>query len=139
MANRVFRGSETQFRELFRIEKHIFERLVDWLRREAGLRDTRSQTAMQKVLIFLWILAHVESQQNTAHKWQISQSTVHAVFKQLLPMFLVLHQQYVTLPADDWLDEDVEVDLRFHGFNGCIGAVDGTHINAVVPPHLTGQ
>ncbi|KAK3353709.1 hypothetical protein B0T25DRAFT_581423 [Lasiosphaeria hispida] len=47
-----------------------------------------------------------------------------------LPRFESLHKAFVRLPPDDWLDPDVELNPKTNAFNGCIGAVDGTHIAA---------
>lgn len=133
LADSIYRGSPTQFKDLFRMERTHFKRLVVWLQYNAGLKGSRYQTSIQKVMIFLWILAHNESQRNTAHKFQVSQSTVSSIFKQLLPMFVKLHTVFVKPKPDDWLDPDIELNKQLNAFNGCIGAIDGTHIPAHIP------
>jgi hypothetical protein len=47
-------------------------------------------------------------------------------------MLLDLYRAYVTLPADDWLDPGIEFDPSMNHFNGCIGAIDGTLIDAFI-------
>ncbi len=84
-------------------------------------------------MMLLWIFAHGESQRNTAHRFQVTQSSVSRTVATLLPMFVSLHKAFVCLPDDDWVDPAVELDPKLNAFNGCIGAIDGTHIAADIP------
>ncbi len=115
------------------MDQLTFKKLVDWLFDKTGLVGTRYQTVEQKVMIFLWILAHAESQRNAAHFFQVSQSTVSEIVNNLLPKFESLHKAFVQLNHDSWLDPVVELDPKLNAFNGCIGAIDGTHIFAHIP------
>lgn len=131
-------SSDTQFRDLFRLNKRQFWQLLDWLQHH-GLTDSRFQTAPQKLIIFLWILAHSEPQRNTAHRFICAQSTVSAVFHTLLPLMVQLFQGFVKQPAASFVSPDVELAppgverSRYDGFSGCIGAIDGTLLNVSVP------
>jgi hypothetical protein len=59
-------------------------------------------------------------------------SYVHAVLKAILAEG-GLYDQYV-LPADGVIDIKItDPESRFKFFNGCVGALDGTHIPAVIP------
>lgn len=133
LAQKLLEGSDQQFKDLFRLDQPTFRRLVSWLQNNAGLRPSRHQSPELKVMVVLWILAHAESQRNTAHKFQVSQSTVSDIVSSVLPMLVSLHKAYVRLPADDWVDERIELDPVLNAFNGCIGAIDGTHIAAFIP------
>ncbi len=113
--------------------KWIFLELAAWLKANTGLVDSRYQTVEQKLMIFLWILAHNESQRNTAHRFQVSQSTVSEVMGTCLDKFKSLHRAFVRPNEDDWLDPEYELDPKLNAFNGCIGAIDGTHIHAFIP------
>lgn len=61
VAERLLDAPGRQFYDLFRMDKATFRLLVNWLRR-AGLAGTQYQSVEQKVLIFLYILAHNSSQ-----------------------------------------------------------------------------
>jgi predicted XRE-type DNA-binding protein len=132
LADNILNGSDTQFQDLFRLTKVVFAKLVRWLKENANLEDSRYMTAEQKVMIILWIFAQNESQRNTAHKFQISQSTVSEVIQGLLPKFVALHMAFVCPLDDEWLDPDIEFDPKLNAFNGCIGSIDGTHISAFI-------
>lgn len=58
-------------------------------------------------------------------------SYVHAVLKAILAEG-GLYDQYV-LPADGVIDLKITESEKFKFFNGCVGALDGTHIPAVIP------
>ena len=133
IVNGILDGSPVQFQQLFRLEKPVFLALVSWLKRHTGLRDGRYLSANLKVMIVLWIFAHNEDQRSASHRFQVSQSTVSRVVKRLLPRLVYLHTQFVRANEDDWLDPKIELDPKLNAFNGCIGAVDGTHIMAFVP------
>jgi hypothetical protein len=133
IANGILNGSDTQFKDLFRFSKPVFHLLVDWLCANSCLAPSRCQTPQQKVMVVLFILGHGATQRAAAHLFQITQSSVSAIFKTVLPMLVSLHTAFVRLPPDDWLDPTVECDPKLSAFNGCIGAIDGTHIGAHVP------
>jgi hypothetical protein len=139
LAERILEGSDTQFSDLFQMDKAAFHALVAWLRNNAGLEGSRYQIAEQKVMVVLWILGHAESQRNTAHKFQVSQSSVSRTMKTVLPMLVSLHYAFVRLSEDDWLDPAVELNPKTNAFNGCIGAIDGTHIAAYIPLRKQGR
>jgi hypothetical protein len=48
-------------------------------------------------------------------------------------MFVSLHIKIVKPMPAEWLDPEIELDRKLNAFNGCIGAVDGTHIHAHIP------
>ncbi|KAK0711758.1 hypothetical protein B0H67DRAFT_493400, partial [Lasiosphaeris hirsuta] len=121
------------FKDLMRMEKHTFHALVRWLQRHTGLRGTQHQTVEQKVMVTVYTLGIGAHQRTTAHKFQISQSTVSQIMTSMLPRLMSLHKAFVRLPPDDWLDPDVELNPKTNAFNGCIGAVDGTHTAAHIP------
>jgi hypothetical protein len=129
-ASRLQNGSEKQFRELFRMSKATFEALLRWLRINEGLRGTRYQTAEQKLMVVLYILGRGRDQRAAAHKFGITQSSISRTMTTVLPMLVSLHRAFVRLPEDDWLDPAVELNPKTSAFNGCIGAIDGTHIRA---------
>ncbi len=65
-ADELLQGSPVQFYDLFRMTRREFDPLVDWLAGQ-GLEDGRYLSLAHKVMVFLWILAHNESQRNAAH------------------------------------------------------------------------
>ena len=97
----ILHGSGGQFWNLFRMNKSTFYRLVNWLRVNAGLRRSRDISAEKKVLVVLWIFAHATVQRNTASRFGLCQATVCRIVDELLPMFVILHTEFVRLPEDN--------------------------------------
>ena len=127
-ATSILNGSAKQFKELFRMDRVLFGKLVNWLHVNTGLTDTRDHSIEQKLMILLWILAQGENQENAADFFHVSESTVSAIVDTLLPLLEGLHGAFVQQRADDWLDSVVELDPKLSAFNGCIGAIDSVHI-----------
>lgn len=133
IAMSLLHGPEQRFQDIFRLGKPAFCRLVRWLRDNTGLQGGRDILVEQKVMVVLWVLAHGEVQRNTAHRFGLCQATVCNIIEELLPMLVKLHQHFVRLPDDNWLDPAIELDPKLNAFNGCIGAIDGTHVAAYIP------
>ncbi len=131
-------ASPRRFEELFRMTRQEFDALVDWLS-NSGLEGSKYLSLAHKVMVFLWILGHNESQRNAAHRFHIGQGTVSKLVHEVLPGFVALHQAFVRPQEEDWLDPIIELDPKFNAFNGCIGAIDGTHIPAFVPVREQGR
>lgn len=126
-------GSETSFKDLFRLTRGIFLDLCEWLRSNTRASDSRYQTLEQKVMVFLWILAYNEPQRNTGLRFGMSQSTVSSIFHDLKDPMRKVQITFVRQPRDGYLSPDVELNPRFQQFNGAIGAIDGTHFKAHIP------
>ncbi|KAH7160581.1 hypothetical protein B0J13DRAFT_392261, partial [Dactylonectria estremocensis] len=122
-----------RFYDLFRMEQRTFGELCRWLRLNTTLPASRYQTVEQKGMIFLYIMGSGEGQRNAAHFFHVSQSSVSDIMKDLFDPAVQLHTAFVTLPEDDYISRDVELDPKSRSFAGCIGALDGTHIDALVP------
>lgn len=85
--------------------------------------------------MFLWTVGGPESVTQVKNRFKRSKETIHRKFKHVLGC---LNQ----LPADIIKPRDPQFptvheklqDSRFSPhFNGCIGAIDGTHVRVVVP------
>lgn len=133
LCNEILRGSEKRFEELFRMKKAVFWALCRWLRLHTEASGSRLQSLEQKVMVFLWICAFDETQRNAAHRFRMHQSTVSRIVRDLLHPMRKLHLAFVTLPAASYASSEVILNEKASGFEGAIGAVDGTHIPAFIP------
>lgn len=139
LARDLLNGSTVRFHDMFRMPQEVFRALVTWLRGHTGLGDTRQLSAECQVMVFLWICAHNECQRNCAHRFSLAQSTVSDIVKKCLRWFRQLHKAYVRPKPAKWLDERYEKDEKVGAFNGCIGAIDGTHIAAYLPTKISSK
>ncbi|KAG5742680.1 hypothetical protein H9Q70_014583 [Fusarium xylarioides] len=132
-AQRLLRGSPARFFRIFRVPRGVFDELVEWLRENTALKDTKWQTLEQKVMIFLYVIGQGVSQHLAADFFEISQSTVSVVVTAAAEAFLKLHVHFVRLPDDSFISLETIARRSSQYFHGCIGAVDGTHLAAYIP------
>ncbi|KAG5789639.1 hypothetical protein H9Q69_011315 [Fusarium xylarioides] len=94
-AQRLLRGSPARFFRIFRVPRGVFDELVEWLRENTALKDTKWQTLEQKVMIFLYVIGQGVSQHLAADFFEISQSTVSVVVTAAAEAFLKLHIHFI--------------------------------------------
>jgi hypothetical protein len=130
-------GSSARFLNCVRMQRETFLNLVNLLINEGGLRDGKKICAGEKTMILIHILVG-HSNRQTAERWQHSGSTIHDVLMETLSAVLACGVILMPRPkADDPQHDRITNNPKFFPFFGdCIGALDGTHISAVVPEDL---
>lgn len=131
-AGRLLSGNVRLFEELFRVQRPVFQALILWLSQRTLLASTRYQSIQLKVMIFLFILGRGCSQSIAAHFFGVSQSTVSSVMTVVFEVFRLLYVNFVTLPDDNFTCPETSERPSLQPFYACVGAVDGTHIDAYV-------
>lgn len=130
-------GHPGRIRDMTRLKKEVFLELLNWLCEKANLKDSRNVSSAEKLILFLYICAHGVKFRVAAETMQHSTRTIHLAFHEVLHGLLLLHQEVVNLPPDKTPDR-IEGDNKFWPyFADCVGAIDGTLIEAWVPE--TGQ
>jgi DDE superfamily endonuclease len=123
-------GHPGRIRDMTRLNRGAFRRLLKWLCENTNLKDSRQVSSAEKLIIFLYICAHCVKFRMAAETLQHSTRTIHLAFYQVLNALLFLHKDVVTLPQDRTPDEIEQNDKHWPYFADCIGALDGTHIDA---------
>jgi len=132
--SRVFLEADNiAFHEQFRMKRSCFESLTRWYALNTNLLDSQRQSLPQRLLVFLYILAWDAPQRLVAHRFRISQSAVSSIFHQALQATMRLAKALITMPEPGWVSPTIELDPRLCQFNGCVGAIDGTHIPIFAP------
>jgi hypothetical protein len=126
--------NEARFRNCARMGRHSFELLLRRCKAEGQLKDSKKITAGEKLMIFLYVLSG-KSNRDTQERWQHSGDSISKVVHQVASAILQLR-----LLVKPDVDETAEFILRspkyYPFFKHCIGALDGTHIPAVVPSNI---
>ncbi|GLU06823.1 hypothetical protein SLE2022_238140 [Rubroshorea leprosula] len=90
----------------------------------------------EALAMFLWMSAHNESNRNVQNHFKHSRETISIKFCEVLDA-LVRFSIDAIKPHDSNFVETprkIREDSRFWPhFKGCIGAIDGTHIKAMIP------
>jgi hypothetical protein len=124
--------NEARFRNAARMDKETFLKLLDMLTVRGGLRSDRKVCAGEKLMHFLHLLTGLSNRQ-VKELWQHSGSTIHASMEEVIRAFKRCSGDFYTRPTNSTpMGERINTSKYIY-FHGCIGALDGTHISAVVP------
>ncbi|GMI78270.1 hypothetical protein like AT5G41980 [Hibiscus trionum] len=117
----------------------VFFSLCDILTRNNLLQSTRAVNIKEQVILFLHIIGHNVRFRVIGSRYYGSIETVHRSFKIVLRAILKLCKLAIRLP-DESTPLEIRNNPRFYPcFKDCVGALDGTHIRASVPPNIQGR
>jgi len=129
-------GHEGRFHNMFRMSKNVFSDLLEELERSHGLEGS-SRTNTREVLgITLFILSQNESIRATAERFQHSTETISRYFNCGIRALLRLSIDIIK--PEDLQFRDIPAKIKYDDrympfFKDCIGAIDGTHVDARIP------
>jgi hypothetical protein len=121
---------------MFRMESHAILKLEKLLVSKKWLHPSKEMTSLEALTMFLWACAHSETNRNIQNKFGKSGETVSRKFGEVLDSLCLLATEIIKPPDFNFIEipSKIRNDNRFWPhFQGCIGAIDGTHIPAIVP------
>lgn len=128
-------GPET-FLDQVRMTKEQFQRLCDLLRTR-GLEDSPHRYTGLRVeeKVYLFLLCMGGDTLREGGEWQArGTTTTWKVFHEVTEVVLQCYSELVRMEAAHQVYPTIEDDRRFSGyFDACMGALDGSHIPAIVP------
>ncbi|KAK9125403.1 hypothetical protein Scep_014249 [Stephania cephalantha] len=133
--NLVYKSDETCYKML-RMRRKPFEKLRDMLFEHGKLRDKRCVLVDEQLAITLHILGHNIRNRVISTWFQRSGETVSKVFRRTIRALIRLHRMLLKHPVPIGPNEN---DLRWSYFQGCLGAIDGTHIPIIVRKNQKAQ
>ncbi|XP_041372770.1 protein ALP1-like [Gigantopelta aegis] len=154
--------TETDFLEHFRVSRHVFEQLLDYVTPHIISNYVGGNEPLppdQQLSIFIWYIANQESMREVSQVFGVSMSTVHGVVQKLCDVILRLRNRVstpsfvqskalctltlitklsITLQLIRWPNEQQRQDIAqavhgTSGFPGVIGYLGGTHIRLSAP------
>ena len=127
--------SSRRFFEVARMPYETFVALLSLLETEGGLRGSRHISAGHRLMMFMHSLIGTTFA-SQAERWQHSKSTCCASNRLVRKAILKCKKKlYVTPKASDPIHSKLQ-DENFKWFSNAIGAVDGSHVKAFVPPEF---
>ena len=129
---------QDRVQEVLRMPLKSFETLCTIMRKEGLLSDSRYNiTVEEQLAMFLHAVGRGTSVRDVEERYQHSGETVCRYFRAVLNAFITLIPKYIKLPSIEIPCAISNSTKNYPFFKDCIGAVDGTHIEAKVPKDET--
>ncbi|WVZ60458.1 hypothetical protein U9M48_010475 [Paspalum notatum var. saurae] len=128
-------ADETECYKMFRMTPPMFYRLHDLLVQSYGLKSTSRSSSIEALGMFLWMVGASQSVRQVDNRLQRSLETVHRNFEKVLKCLVKLAADIIR-PVDPefkTIHRRLQCPRFKPHFNDCIGAIDGTHVEVVVP------
>ncbi|PPD80543.1 hypothetical protein GOBAR_DD22529 [Gossypium barbadense] len=137
--NSILYNGDQHCIDMIRMRPIAFFNLCDILSTNNLLQSSKSVDIREQVVIFLHIIGHNVRFRVIGSRYYRSIQTVHHYFRVVLRAILKLYRLVIRLP-DESTPSEIRNNPRFYPyFKDCIGALDGTHIHASVPPSMQGR
>jgi hypothetical protein len=113
--------------------KELFDKFLDILKAN-GLDDGVFITSAQKLMMFIHALKGGKYRE-IKDRWQHSTSSIKNIIYEVATAVLKAEILLVLRPTGEHIAEKIRLNPKFYPyFKNCLGALDGTHIPAVVLP-----
>jgi len=132
--------SAAGFHENARMTKDQFVKLIAFLKTNSAFTDSRWISAEEKMLILIRVLK-ANTLRDVCSKFQHSLDSISRVVHETVDCLLKCQHLFMR-PAKvgDILHDRIALDPKFFPFfEDCLGALDGSHVPAVVPENLHGR
>ncbi|XP_056164068.1 uncharacterized protein LOC130137309 [Syzygium oleosum] len=130
----IIYGHSDRIYEAFRMERHVFLNLCGLMSARGLLKDSRYIRVDEQVGIFLYLVGHKNSNRDLCERFQRSGATINKYFNIVLKAVIELSKEIIKPSSFDVVPEEILMDPNHKRyFKDCVGAIDGTHINASIP------
>ncbi|WVZ82648.1 hypothetical protein U9M48_029892 [Paspalum notatum var. saurae] len=128
-------ADETECYNMFRMTPPMFYRLHDLLVQSYGLKSTSKCNSIEALGMFLWMVGACQSVRQADNRLKRSLDTVHRNFEKVLKCLVKLAADIIRPldPEFKTIHRRLQCPRFRPHFNDCIGAIDGTHVEVVVP------
>lgn len=110
----VLEGDDDLFKEMFRMDKHVFHKLCGTLRQRGMLRDTAGVMIEEQLAIFLKVIGHNERHRVVQERFQHSGETISRYFNNVLKAIKSLSRELLQPPPTTTPPEILS--SRFHPY-----------------------
>jgi hypothetical protein len=120
---------------VFQVTRPVFDKLYETSVSNYGLNSTVLMTSIESLRIFLWMLGGPQSVSQVEDRFQRSTETISRKFTQVLESVFKLGE-HIIKPKDPQfiqIHHRLEDNRSSPYFNGCIGAIDDTHVPVIDP------
>ncbi|KAL0534207.1 hypothetical protein IC582_028495 [Cucumis melo] len=130
---KLLNGNDSRCFDCFRMKRITFIRFCEDLKSKTNLKSSRYLTVQEKVVVFLLIISHNESNCIAAERFQHSGHTFSLAFNLVLRKVCKLGREIIRPPNMDNISMEIVSNSKYYPFfKDCIGASDGTHVVASI-------
>ncbi|KAL5571914.1 hypothetical protein UlMin_021511 [Ulmus minor] len=116
-----------------RMTRDCFVRFSSIMEQTGRLTPSRAVSVEEQLMIFLFVVGHGASNRDAQETWQRSGSTISKYFGIVLEAIFNMSGEYIRPPDMNNVHHTIRYSNRFFPyFQGCVGAIDGTHVSACV-------
>ncbi|KAL5543294.1 hypothetical protein UlMin_011004 [Ulmus minor] len=116
-----------------RMTRDCFVRFSSIMEQTGRLTPSRAVSVEEQLMIFLFVVGHGASNRDTQETWQRSGSTISKYFGIVLKAIFNMSGEYIRPTDMNNVHHTIRYSNRFFPyFQGCVGAIDGTHVSACV-------
>ncbi|KAH6761612.1 hypothetical protein C2S52_019045 [Perilla frutescens var. hirtella] len=128
----MIEGDPQSFQQLYRMYSDAFMKLCSIIREKTHLEDTRYICVEEMVAIFLIIVGHNDRYCNVYQRFHRSHFATSQNFNKILQILNTIASDMM-VKTSTGIPAKIKESTRFMPFlKDCIGAIDGTHISAMV-------
>ncbi|KAL5582602.1 hypothetical protein UlMin_015044 [Ulmus minor] len=122
-----------------RMTRDCFVRFSSIMEQTGRLTASRAVSVEEQLMIFLFVVGHGASNRDAQETWQRSGSTISKYFGIVLEAIFNMSGEYIRPPDMTNVHHTIRYSNRFFPyFQGCVGAIDGTHVSACFTYMLSG-
>ncbi|XP_020258218.1 uncharacterized protein LOC109834594 [Asparagus officinalis] len=136
---RVLEGYQDSCQSYIRMRPMAFFKLVEVMKSNGLLKDTRHVQVEEQLAMFLSILGHKTKNRIIRTEFIRSGETVSRYFNKVLQAMNGLRDRYMKQAPKEVPEEIANNSNYFPYFKDCIGLIDGTHVDAVLPSDLVAR
>ncbi|XP_042497659.1 uncharacterized protein LOC122076427 [Macadamia integrifolia] len=134
MVHEILNGHADRCYQEFRMERHVFENLCRLMVHRGWLKDSRYLRVDEQLALFLFIVGKGASNRDAQERFQRSDWTISQHFGMVLKAMRSLAKERIRPPSFNRIPIEIASNPKqWPFFKDCIGAIDGSHVHAIVP------
>jgi hypothetical protein len=134
----ILTGNQARCKAMFRLTSEKFEELSQKLSNIDSNPISKLISMDEQLAVFMYIVGQGATNRQAQDRFQHSGENISKVFHHIIALVCRLGPTYIREPKPDFTHRSIKSNPKFSPFfNQCLGALDGVHIPAKVPKHLS--
>ncbi|XP_020252488.1 uncharacterized protein LOC109829844 [Asparagus officinalis] len=136
LMSRIYHGYSDSCQNFVRMRSGAFMKLAKLMRKKHLLKDSMHITVEEQLSITLNILGHKSKNRTMRTQFIRSGETVSRYFNRVLQAISCIQGKYMKQAPNEVPQEILSNPSFYPFFKDCIGMIDGTHVDAMLPASL---